>query len=98
MNTATTLIMITFLGLASAHASATPASGESSLTGMPMSTAKRLLSVPVPSVGSTDVQITGVPMSRATRLLGSQVLTASTGPGAPAVTMRSVSMVHAKRA
>ena len=85
MRTATTLIMITLLGLASAQANATLASGESSLKGVSMRAAKRLLNATVSSVGRTDAQSTGVPMARATRLLGPQFAMSSAGEGATAV-------------
>jgi len=41
MGTATTLVMITLLGLASAQVNASPVSGDNSLTGVPMVRAKR---------------------------------------------------------
>ncbi|HWR86930.1 MAG TPA: hypothetical protein VN277_00745 [Acidiferrobacterales bacterium] len=100
MRTATILVMITLLGIASAQANTAPAPGDNNLTGVPMSAAKRLLNVPVPSVksvGTQSIGVTGVPMYRATRLLGSQVATDSGGAGASAVPLSGVSMVRAKR-
>lgn len=97
MKTATTLFMITLLAFASAEASAAPASGDSSLTGVPMSAAKRLLNAPVPSVELTGTKTTGLPMFRATRLLGSQFGKTSSGAGATAVPLSGVPTVRAKR-
>ena len=97
MRTVTTLVMITLLGLGFAQANATAAPGSGSLTGVPMSAAKRLLNTTESSVEPTDAQLTGVPMARATRLLGPQFATSSAGAGATAVPLSGVPMVRAKR-
>lgn len=97
MRTATTLVMITFLGLAAAQVNAASAPGDISLTGIPMSAAKRLVNVPALSVEPTGTQNTGVALARAKRLLGPQFETASAGAGASTVPLSGVPMVRAKR-
>lgn len=97
MKSSTTLIMITLLGIASVQASASPATLENGLTGVPMSAAKRLLQAPVPNVGSTGVQTAGVSMARAARLLGAQPVAGSADAVVTSAQLSGIAVARAKR-
>lgn len=94
MRTTTTLIMITFLGLTAAQVHGSPAPGDNtSLTGVPMSTAKQPKAEQTHGIGAANVSLTGIPMSVAKQPKAAQNL----GAGAASVALTGVPMSIGKQ-
>lgn len=91
-----TAIPFVILAIVATNVHAAPATVDASLSGIPLTVAKRLHQLPTPSQASTDVMLTGVSMRTAT-LPAAATLPGKSPAGLGPVQLSGISMAKATR-